>query len=151
MLSAKSTIRRINGTGSWPSTQRNIVWTVAESPKLAAPLDFDQRHKVSATVDIRAGRGEGPKLGDWYPLENAGINFHFGAASGTPYSPMDIFNEVTLAAVSPVPNGRINSQYGPWTYRLDLKANKTITFGKSNLDFYVWVINVLDRENAIDV
>jgi outer membrane receptor protein involved in Fe transport len=140
-----------NGTGSWATTQRNIVWTVAESPKMAAPLDFDQRHKLSATVDIRAGRGEGPKLGDWYPLENAGINFHLGAASGTPYSPMDVFNEVTMAAVSPVPNGRINSQYGPWTYRLDLKANKTIPFGGHNLDFYVWVINVLDRENAVDV
>lgn len=140
-----------NGTGSWPSTQTNIVWTVAESPKLASALDFDQRHKVSATVDVRAGQGEGPKLGEWYPLENAGVNFHFGAASGTPYSPMDVFNEVTLAATSPVPAGRINSRYGPWTYRLDLKANKIIPFGRYSMDFYVWVINVFDRENAIDV
>ncbi len=140
-----------NGTGSWPNTQNNIVWTVSETPKLASPLDFDQRHKLSATVDVRAGQGEGPKLGEWYPLENAGVNFHFGAASGTPYSPMEIFNEVTLASISPVPAGRINSQYGPWTYRLDLKANKIVSFGRYSMDFYLWVINVLDRENAVDV
>jgi len=139
------------GTGSWPSSQSNIVWTVAEPPKLTSPLDFDQRHKVSATVDIRAGRGEGPKMGDWYPLENAGINFHFGAGSGTPYSPMNVFNEVTLGAVSPSPDGAINSEYGPWTYRLDLKANKIIPFGRHQLNFYVWVLNLFDRLNKIDV
>jgi len=139
------------GTGSWPSTQRNVAWTVSEAPKLASPLDFDQRHKFSANVDIRAGRGEGPKMGNWYPLENAGINFQFGASSGTPYSPMQIFNEVTLAAVSPVPNGPVNSRYGPWTYRLDLKANKVLNLGKYDVDFYVWVLNVFDRNNEIDV
>ncbi len=139
------------GTGSWATTQRNIAWTVSDAPKSTSPLDFDQRHKLSASVDIRAGKGEGPQLGEWYPFENAGINFHFGAASGTPYSPMDIFNEVTLAAISPVPDGAINSEYGPWTYRLDLKANKVLNFGKYDLDVYIWVLNVLDRKNEIDV
>jgi len=139
------------GTGSWANTQRNIAWTVSEAPKLASPLDFDQRHKFSANVDIRAGRGEGPKVGNWFPLENAGVNFQFGASSGTPYSPMQIFNEVTLAAVSPVPNGSINSRYGPWTYRLDLKANKVLSMGKYDVDLYVWVLNVFGRDNEIDV
>lgn|GEM_PF-169604 len=140
-----------NGTGSWPNTQRNIVWTVSESPKMTSPLDFDQRHKLSATVDIRAGKGEGPKIGESYPLENAGVNFHFAAGSGTPYSPMNIFNETTLAAVSPSPDGAINSEYSPWTYRLDLKANKVFYMGRYGMELYVWVLNLLNRKNEIDV
>ena len=64
---------------------------------------------------------------------------------------MNIFNEVTLAAISPTPDGSINSEYGPWTYRLDLKANKVLNFGKYDLDVYIWVLNVLDRKNEIDV
>ncbi len=150
-LDASYSLSWANGTGSWASTQRNIAWTVSEAPRMASPLDFDQRHKLSATVDVRTGRNEGPKLGDFYPLENAGLNIHFGASSGTPYSPMEIFNEVTLAAVSPVPDGPINSEYGPWTYRVDMKANRAIAFGNYNLDFYVWVMNVFDTENEIDV
>ena len=145
------TLSWASGTGSWPSTQRNIAWTVSEKPKLASPLDFDRRHAFSSSVDVRAGKGEGPKLGEWYPLENAGVNFHFNAASGTPYSPMNVFNEVGMAAVSPVPNGAINSQYGPWTYRLDLKADRIVAVGRYSLDFYVWVLNVFGRKNAIDV
>ena len=56
--------------------------------------------------------------------------------------------EATLAAVSVTPSGPINSKYGPWTYQVDLKANKGFQFGRANVDLYVWVTNLFDRENA---
>ncbi len=46
--------------------------------------------------------------------------------SGTPYTPTKPYDEVTLAAVNIEPAGPINSRYGPWTYRVDLKADRTI-------------------------
>jgi outer membrane receptor protein involved in Fe transport len=139
------------GTGSYATSQSNIAWTNSERPLVITPLDFDQRHKITAILDVRAGDQGGPKLGDCRPLQNAGINFVFRAGSGTPYTPMFVHDEVTIAAVSPRPAGQVNSRYGPWTYRLDLKANKTFYVGSFGIDAYVWVLNLFDTENPLDV
>lgn len=139
------------GTGSVSNTQGNIAWTASQPPKQTSPLDFDQRHKVSMNLDWRLGKGEGPLLGNFRPLENAGINVLFNVASGTPYTPTQVFNEVTLAAVTNLPSGPLNSRYGPWTINLDLKASRGFQVGAFNLEAYAWVLNLLDNKNAIAV
>jgi outer membrane receptor protein involved in Fe transport len=141
-----------DGTGSFANTQSNIAWTVAQPPKQTSALEFDQRHKITGVLDIRAGDNEGPKLGEFYPLENTGVNFVLGAGSGFPYSPMEVYNEVTLGAISPIPTGPVNSRRQPWQYRVDMKANREIPLaGGMTLDLYVWVINLFDRDNVTDV
>ncbi len=139
------------GTGSYATSQGNIAWTNTERPIRVSPLDYDQRHKITAIVDLRAAAGQGPKMGNIHPLENAGINFVFRAGSGTPYTPMTVYNEISLASVTPNPIGKVNSRTGPWTYRLDMKANKTFQIARLNWDVYLWVINIFDTENALDV
>lgn len=139
------------GTGSVSNTQGNIAWTASQPPKQTSPLDFDQRHKVSMNLDWRLGKGEGPLLGNFRPLENAGINVLFNVASGTPYTPTQVFNEVTLAAVSNLPSGPLNSRYGPWTMNFDLKASRGFQVGPFNLQAYAWVLNLFDNQNAIAV
>jgi outer membrane receptor protein involved in Fe transport len=136
------------GTGSVSRTQYNIAWTGSEIPKMTTPLAFDQRHKISLNLDLRFAGDEGPVFGTMKPLENAGLNLLVNVGSGQPYTPTFTWNEVTLAAVSVTPEGPINSRYGPWTHRVDLKANKGFTFGRSNVDFYVWVLNLFDKDNA---
>lgn len=145
------TLQFAAGTGSYANTQRNVAWTVSEPPKSASALDFDQRHKVSASIDLRAGEKEGPVFGDAHPLQNAGVNFVVTAGSGFPYSPSQVFNEVTLGNASPVAIGKINSRRGPWTFQIDMKANKTFKFAGKSLDLYVWVINLFDRDNVVHV
>lgn len=145
------TLAYANATGSAAQSQYNIAWQDTEAPLLISPVDFDQRHKMTAIVDVRAGQNQGPKLGDTYPLENAGINFVFQAGSGTPYTPVEVWNEITLASGAPRPVGRINTRYSPWTYRLDLKANKVFHLGNLAFDAYVWVLNVFNTENIVDV
>jgi outer membrane receptor protein involved in Fe transport len=140
-----------NGTGSVSNTQRNIAWTSAEPPKQTSPLDFDQRHKISANLDWRFARGEGPVWGGRHWLENFGLNVLLNAGSGTPYTPVEVYDEVTLAAVSTTPTGPINSRYGPWTTSMDLKMNKGFQIQNLNLDAFIWVLNVLDRKNALAV
>ena len=54
---------------------------------------------------------------------------------------------MTLANVATQPIGPINSRYGPWTIGVDLKANKGLQLGGQNLDVYVWVLNVFNRDN----
>jgi len=141
------------GTGSYATTQRNVTWTLSEVPRFANPLTYDQRHKFTGIIDVRFGKGEGPLIGDIYPLENAGVNFIVNLASGTPYTPSQSgFDPVTLFAVTSTPAGSINSRYSPWRFRIDMKASKTLYFNNGiSLDLYVWVMNLLDRDNVLSV
>ena len=139
------------GTGSVSNTQRNIAWVGTETPKQTAPLDFDQRHKLSMNVDWRLNKGEGPTWGKWKFLEQTGINALFNVASGTPYTPTKVYNEVTLAAVASEPEGPLNSRYGPWSVTLDLKASRSFAMGSTNWEAFVWGLNVLDNQNPIGV
>jgi outer membrane receptor protein involved in Fe transport len=139
------------GTGSVSNSQGNIAWTAAQPPKMTSPLDFDQRHKLALNVDYRLGKGEGPLVFGARVFEEFGVNVLYNVASGTPYTPTKVFNEVSLANVAVEPAGPINSRYGPWTSNLDVKATRN--FGAAGLKFqaYVWVLNVLDSRNAITV
>jgi outer membrane receptor protein involved in Fe transport len=139
------------GTGSVSNSQGNIAWTADNPPKQTSPLDFDQRHKVSMNLDFRLGKGEGPLLGNFRPFENAGINVLFNVGSGTPFTPTNVYNEVTLAAVASQPSGPLNSRYGPWSMNFDLKASRGFQMGAFNLEAYAWVLNLFDNENAIAV
>ncbi len=139
------------GTGSVSQTQRNIAWTASQPPKQTAPLDFDQRHKLSMNIDYRIAQGEGPSMGGWRVLEYSGINLLYNVASGTPYTPTFVYNEVTLAAVSSTPSGPLNSRYGPWTSNLDLKATKGFMLAGLNLDASLWVLNVFNTRNPVTV
>jgi outer membrane receptor protein involved in Fe transport len=135
------------GTGSVSQSQRYIAWTASQVPKMATPLAFDQRHKFSWNLDYRFAKGEGPEWHGNRLLENAGLNVLLNAGSGFPYTPTTVYNEVTLANVATQPIGTINSRYGPWTLQMDLRANKGFTMAGQNLDVYVLVLNVFNRDN----
>ena len=146
-MSANYSLSWAEGTGSVSQTQRNIAWTSDETPKLTSPLAFDQRHKLSFNFDFRYGQAQGPVWWGTRFLENAGLNVLLNLASGTPYTPTKVYNEITLASVAVEPTGPLNSRYGPWTYQLDAKLGKTVKLYKQNLDLYVWVLNIFDRDN----
>jgi outer membrane receptor protein involved in Fe transport len=140
-----------NGTGSVSQTQQNTAWTSDIPPKQTAPLSFDQRHRITANVDYRLGHGQGPLIAGARAFQDAGINLLATMGSGFPYTPLQVYNEVTLAATSPIPIGPVNSRYGPWTYRFDLKADKNFRIGRYDLNAYVWILNLFDRDNPIVV
>ena len=139
------------GTGSVSNTQGNIAWTSATPPKLTAPLDFDQRHKLSVNLDYTLEKGEGPTIagGRWF--ENSTINILYNVGSGTPYTPTNVYNEVTLAATNSQPSGPINSRYGPWTMNLDLKASRGFQLGATHFQAFLWMLNVMGNDNAYSV
>jgi len=139
------------GTGSVSNTQRNVAWTASQPPKQTSPLDFDQRHKLAMNLDWRLGKGEGPMWRNLRPFEDTGVNLLFNMASGTPYTPTQIFNEATLAAVSNLPSGPLNSRYGPGTLNMDLKATRGFRTAGLRIEAYLWVLNVLDQRNPIAV
>jgi outer membrane receptor protein involved in Fe transport len=139
------------GTGSVSNTQSNIAWTASQPPRMTSPLDFDQRHKLALNLDYRLAKGEGPVIAGVHPFEDFGVNVLYNVASGTPYTPTKVYNEVTLAAVSTEPAGPLNSRYGPWTNSVDVKATRGFKVGGLDCEAYVWVLNLFDTRNAVTV
>jgi outer membrane receptor protein involved in Fe transport len=139
------------GTGSISNSQRNIAWTGSEPPKQTAPLAFDQRHRLTVGLDYRYADGDGPALFGMKPFSKSGLNVLLQAGSGFPYTPTQVYNAVTLQSVASVPVGPINSRYGPWTWQVDMKLDRDFRVGTTNLNAFLWVVNVFDRENAVTV
>jgi outer membrane receptor protein involved in Fe transport len=150
MLDVKYTLSYATGTGSFNSEQRNIAWVNGEEPKYTSPLEYDQRHKLAANFDLRFGENQGPKLGETYILENFGLNVLAVAGSGLPYTPVTITNEAVSAAVAPSPIAPRNSARRPWTWSVDLKLERAFSIADFKIAPYLWVKNLLDRDNAIN-
>ena len=151
-MNLKYTLSYASGTGSYAQSLYVVNWQNPKNPpKTTNPLDYDQRHTLIGLFDWRTGAKEGPRLGDTYILENTGLNVIVQAASGTPFTPTMIDNEITLAAYTPIPTGAINSQHLPWTFSIDLKLERTFKFGRYSMVPYVTVKNLLDRDNVASV
>ena len=150
-LDFKYTLSFATGTGSYSNTQGNVAWVNANAPRQTAPLAFDQTHKFIGNFDLRYKGQEGPRFGDIYPLENFGINVLLIASSGLPYTPVQILNEATLGAFAPIVLDTRNSETGPWTLSIDLKAERSFNVGNFKLSPYFWVKNLLDRDNVVQV
>lgn len=138
------------GTGSSQSSSFNAAFrnTNGETPKSIAPLDFDQTHTFTANVDIRAGKGEGPALGNLRLLENAGANFLISYNSGRPYTPL-AFESVLPGAASNQGEVTqfINSARQDGIFRIDMRVDKQIPIAGLIVTPYLVVRNLLDRDN----
>lgn len=175
-LTANYTLQFAEGTGSNATTARSIISAAAGSGidivRPVRPLDFDSRHQFAANVDFRYGEGakyNGPKIGKTEILKNMGFNLIANASSGTPYSKKaiitadgDVINGIT--GVSRL-DGQINGSNLPWNIRLNLRVDKdfNIKVGKTvnsdnkevakyaRLKVYLWVNNLLDTRNVVNV
>ncbi|UCD63507.1 MAG: hypothetical protein JSW34_12285 [Candidatus Zixiibacteriota bacterium] len=129
---------------------RNVAWS-SETPLNEGFYAGFQRHKIVGHVDLNLGRGEGPRLGSVRPLENFRLGALVRAGSGLPYSPSEVYNEVTLSASAPTVSAARNSAFGPWTFHLDLVIEKTFEVAGLKIVPFVWVKNLMDRDNVYDV
>lgn len=152
-LDLKYSLSYASGTGSYAQTGFNIAWKNSKgTPKFTSPLDYDQRHSIIGIFDLRTLKGEGPMWGNMHPLENFGLNVILQAASGTPYTPMRIYDGVSPnASVQQLPTGSINSANLPWTFVIDLKLERSFKYASYQITPYIWVKNLLNTENVTNV
>jgi outer membrane receptor protein involved in Fe transport len=143
------TLQFADGTGSNAESQRGI--SSRGVLRTLFPLDFDERHRLVATMDYRYGSGNrytGPRLFGLDLFANAGLNLQTTAVSGRPYT-------ATLQALQLGGTGTVGSLNGarkPWNFVVNLRVDKNFNIGNNmGLNIYCRVSNVLDRRNVINV
>ncbi len=170
-INANYTLQFAEGSGSNASGGYNLASTSQPNLRVLIPLDFDQRHTVTTTFDYRFGEGKdytGPRVAkqsgeSLQLLKNVGFNMVLRAGSGTPYTRIAQANSDVLIGVAQNSTiaGNLNGSYLPWQFRADLRVDKNfqLTWGKkegenkknANLNVYLQVLNVFNRQNIVNV
>jgi outer membrane receptor protein involved in Fe transport len=170
-LRASYTLQFADATGSSFSSARNII-TYLEGVgvlRVPLPIDTDQRHRITGSVDYRFGRrnmGPSIKLGKKaiHPLKNFGANMTLTLGSGTPFTK----NAVVVPAVAGgerivnIVQGTPNGARKPWQFRMDLRFDKAFVLGNKpkegggftkafDFNVYLLMLNALDTRNVIGV
>ena len=146
------TLSYASGTGSDPYSKTSLAnQPTLELPLYVYPLNYDQRHTGSVNLDYRFGGDEDvPKGFLGKVLKNAGLNLLFSFNSGRPYTARTVSDAATGLSGQYVLSSK-NELTMNWNFQLDLRVDKTIPIWKTNWNFYVYVINLLNTEivNAI--
>ena len=137
------------GTGSTPNEAGRAVWQSPTAtpyfPQQIAPLTFNQTHRGGLNIDYRFAADDGPEILGSKLLENLGLNFLFSFNSGHNYTQFTGFGN------SRQPLEALNSSVTPWNFQLDARLDKSFSLGALDINIYLWVINLLDTKNVVDV
>ncbi|NOX19554.1 MAG: TonB-dependent receptor plug domain-containing protein [Chlorobi bacterium] len=145
------------GTNTFSSSGVGSLETNNQVPTVLMPLTFDYTHVGSMMLDYRFGKDDGGPV-----LEQLGLNLLFTFNSGHPFT---YAQDLGLAQSSawtggliPAtdtrgrrPIGPVNSSTTPWQYNIDLRIDKTVNIFNFDVNFYVYVRNLLNTKNVINV
>ena len=157
-LNANYTLQYADGTGSADNSAATLVALGLPEVRNVAPLNFDQRHTINASIDYRFGEGkdyDGPKWFGTDFLSNFGVNLRATTFSGRPYSKIrDPFNTLINDARNRKLIGSPNGARLPWSNRIDMRVDKDFRISNSKplyLNLYLQVQNLLDTDNWLNV
>jgi len=163
-LTANYTLQFADGSGSSSTTAQQLVNDGFPNLRVTLPLDFDQRHNISANIDYRYGSGskyDGPILFGKRLFEKMGLNILMSAGSGTPYSKQSNVLAQAQFGVNTrdVLEGSVNGARKPWTFRTDLRVDKQFSIAKNcdnqsralSINFYAQIENLLNADNIVSV
>ena len=153
------TLQDGRGTGSTLTSQLSTVESATPRPTVISPLSFNQTHRGTINIDYRFEKGDGGPV-----LERLGTNLLFSFNSGHSYTKALASTSIgqrgpeeggILADDDPrarKPDGAINSNTTPWVFQFDMRVDKTVTIGDLlDINFYVYVQNLLDTKNVLNV
>ncbi len=163
-FNANYTLQFADGSGSSSTSGVDIVNSDQPNLRTTLPLDYDQRHNLTGSIDFRYGSGNkynGPLLAGRPILENMGVNLVATAGSGTPFSRQINSTREAMFGINDRTNleGSVNGSRLPWRYRLDMRVNKSfdITWGEgedmksASMNVYLQVQNLLNTQNLVTV
>ncbi|MGC8653899.1 MAG: TonB-dependent receptor [Candidatus Kryptoniota bacterium] len=150
------TLQDARGTNSFANGAWAAVGITQTVPTMVFPLQYDQTHRGSINIDYRFGQNDGGPI-----LEQLGVNLLVTFNSGHPYTLATggiaqqgpdlggILNDFDPRNRHPLEP--INSSTTPWVWNIDLRIDKSVRIGPTNLNIYVYVQNLLNTQNVINV
>jgi len=115
---------------------------------LTALIGNTPKHVVTADLDFRTAKGEGPAISGFRPLENTGANMLLKYHSGGFYTPIEQFNVLGNTDLSETIIPLINPATSDPFFQIDLKIDKRFDLKKVSLVPYLWIRNLLGRKNV---
>ena len=119
-----------------------------EIPIIETPLDWDIRHQITVTGDIRAAKGRHPKIGVFKLPDDWALNFIWQFKTGKPFTPEENYPGLVLIGQQE-PLG--NSRRMPFTSTVDLRFDKNFQIWKLNYTATLRVDNLFDNTNVNEV
>jgi len=140
------TLQFADGTGS--NSTSNATLNRRTNVRNLLPLNFDERHRLTTTVDYRYGNKQGPELFGVNFLENFGANLQIITVSGRPYTARTTPTEFGSTQIV----GPLNGARNPWTFTANIRLDKDFQITKGlGLNVYFRVSNLFDTRNVIQV
>ena len=146
------------GTNSFPSSANAAIEITqgGVKPTAVTPMSYNQASRGSINVDYRFGVNDGGPI-----LERAGVNLLFTFNSGHPFTLATgsggqqgpetgaLLNDGDARSRQPLEP--INNSTTPWNFDLDMRVDKAVAVAGLNLDIYVYVQNLLNAQNVVNV
>ncbi len=107
------------------------------------PLDYDQRHTLTAIVRGRARDRVGPRLGSVRPLAGLEVSVIVRAESGLPYTRAPLLGDTV--------QGLANDSRLPASFTIDLLFRRPVRLGGVRGGIYLDLRNLLNRRNLVAV
>lgn len=153
------TFSSAQGTNSLTGSGLGSTEVNGNVPTTLIPLDYNQDHRGSISLDYRFDKDDGGPI-----LEQLGLNILMTFNSGHPYTLAQNTglgqSSAWTGGITPIgsgdtrgrrPIGPINSSNTPWNFNIDLRLDKTVNLLDLDVNFYVSVTNLLDTKNVINV
>ena len=152
---ANYTLSQAEGTGSSRAGYISAVDRGSEDPQMVNPLDFNQEHTGSVSLDYELSSSN-------MMLDGLDINLLYTFSSGHAYtyvfrpvggqvSAYDAGVDYMFDTRSREALEAINSSTTPWNYNLDLRVDKTFNLAGYGLTVFARVRNLLDARNVLNV
>jgi outer membrane receptor protein involved in Fe transport len=137
------------GTGSSFSDLAGAAYN-GYIPKMIFPFSYNQAHTGNLSLDYRFSQNDGGPI-----LERLGVNLLLTFGSGYNYTQEAVSGNLYSGAETDVRNRipieNIGGSTTQGTYELDLRIDKSVSFGLVNANFYIYVINLLNTQNIVSV
>ncbi|KPL03030.1 MAG: hypothetical protein AMJ90_04205 [candidate division Zixibacteria bacterium SM23_73_2] len=120
-----------------------------EIPIREYPLDWDVRHQITVNLDLSIPPKENPKVFGLKVPAAWGMNVLWKYGSGFPFTPDAKYPGIELRGIKQ--RTERNSKRMPSTSNIDLRFYKHFRVWKLDYSFIVWINNLLDTQNILDV
>ena len=147
-MQANYTYTNGEGTGSSYSDLAGASYN-GYIPKMIFPFSYNQAHTGNVSLDYRFDKNDGGPI-----LQRLGINLLFTVGSGYNFTQENVSgnlygNSAETDVRNRIPIEEIGASTTPATYELDLRIDKTISFGTFDANIYIYVINLLNTQNIV--